>query len=151
MSEAGGVAGKQAGEIHELGEAERLRVAGERQQVVDLEFRAGSLEMGRRHAARQLHPEVERRRQRGVEEILQAVDAEHVGDLVRIANRRRHAARQHAAVELERRDQRRLDVQVGVDESGDDDFAGDVDLRIAAIVGLRADDAVVADRDVASS
>ena len=42
-----------------------------------------------------------------------------------------------------------LDVQVGVDESGDDDFAGDVDLDIAAIVGLRADDAVVADRDVA--
>ena len=34
------------------------------------------------------------------------VGAEHVGDLVRIADRGGDAARQHAAVELERRDQR---------------------------------------------
>ena len=40
-------------------------------------------------------------------------------------------------------------MQVGVDEAGDDDLAGDVDLPRAAIVPHRPDDAVVADRDVA--
>ena len=84
--------------------------------------------MRRRHAARQLHAQVHRRRQRGVEEIVQARRAEHVGDLVRIADRRGDAVREHAAVELERRDQRGFDMQMGVDEAGDDDLAGDVDL-----------------------
>ena len=87
LGEAGRVAREQAGEIHEFGEAEHLRVVGERQEIADLEPRAGGLEMGRRHAARKLHAQVHRRRHRAVEEIAQARLAEHVGDLVRIADR----------------------------------------------------------------
>ena len=73
---------------------------------------------------------------------LKPVDAEHVGDLVRIADRGRDAVGEHAAVEFERRDQRGFDMQMRVDEAGDDDLAGDVDLARAAIVAMRADDAV---------
>ena len=58
-----------------------------------------------------------------VEEVADALGAQHVGDLVRVADRRRDAVRQHAAVELERRDQRGFDVQMRVDEAGHDDAA----------------------------
>src|SRR5277367_2964781 len=105
--------------------------------------------MRRRHAARKLHAQIHRGRHRGVEEIAQASDAEHVGDLVRIADRRGDAVREHAAIELERRDQRGLDMQMCVDEAGNHDLALDVDLAGAAIFRHRSDDTVVADRDVA--
>ncbi len=93
-----------------------------------------------------LHAQVHRRRHRRVEEIAKAGDAEHVGDLVRIADRGGDAVGEHAAVEFERRDQRGLDVQMGVDEAGNDDLAGDVDLDRAAIVAQRSHDAVAGDR-----
>ena len=38
---------------------------------------------------------------------------------------------------------------MGVDETGNDDLAGHVDLAFAAIFAHRSDDAVVADRNVA--
>ena len=53
-----------------------------------------------------------------VEEVADAFRAEHVGDLVRIADRGGDAARQDAAVEFVRRDQRGFDVQMRVDEAG---------------------------------
>ena len=128
LGEAGRVAGEEARKIHEFGEAQHLRMIGERQKIADLEPRAGRLEVGRRHAARKLHAQVHRRRHRGVEEIAQARLPQHVGDLVRIADRRGHAMTQHAAVEFERRDQRAFDMEVRVDEAGRDDLSADVDL-----------------------
>ena len=85
----------------------------------------------------------------GVQEVAQAVEAEHVGDLVRIADRGGGAARQHRALELERRHQAALDVHVGVDEARHGDPAAPVDLAHAAVVVVGADDPVAADRDVA--
>ena len=68
---------------------------------------------------------------------------------MRIADRGGHAVGEHAAVEFERRDQRRFDVAVGVDEAGDDDLAADVDLADARVFAEGPDDPVVADRHVA--
>src|SRR5690606_5399832 len=68
---------------------------------------------------------------------------------VRIADRRGGAARQHGALELERRDQAALDVDVGVDEAGHGDAAAPIDLAHAAVLLVRADDPVATDRDVA--
>src|SRR5690606_22613319 len=68
---------------------------------------------------------------------------------VRIADRRGGAARQHGALELEGRDQAALDVHVGVDEAGHGDAAAPIDLARAAVLFVRADDPVAADRDVA--
>ena len=88
-------------------------------------------------------------RHRAVEEIAQARLPQHVGDLVRIADRRRHAVAQHASVEFERRDERAFDMAMRVDEARNDDLAADVDLPDAAIVAERPDDPVGADRNIA--
>ena len=55
------------------------------------ELRAGRLESRRRHAGRQVHAEVHDRPLRRLEEIADALEPEHVGDLVRIADRGRDA------------------------------------------------------------
>src|SRR5262249_22532583 len=83
------------------------------------------------------------------EEVAQTRDPQHIGDLVRVADRRRHAVRKDAAVEFERSQKRGFDVAVGVDETGDHHLAADVDLAFAPVFAHRTDDAVVADRNIA--
>ncbi len=83
-----------------------------------------------------------------IQEILDAFGAEHIGDLVRIADRSGDTKRQHAAVELVRRHQRRFDVEMRIDEARHDDAAGDVDLLAALIVAAGADDTPTRDGDV---
>ena len=149
LGETGRIAGQKAAEVHELGEAEHLRVIGQRKKVADIEPGARRLEARRRNAARKLNPKVHRGRHGAVEEVAQARRTEHVADLMRIADRRRHPVPQDATVELERRDERQLDMAMRVDEAGNDDLSPHVDLARAAIFAHRADDAVVADGDVA--
>ena len=91
LGEARRVAREQAREVHEFGEPEHLRMVGEFEEVANFEPRAGGLEIRGRDAARQLNPEIHRRRHRAVEEIAETRLAEHVADLVWIADRRRHA------------------------------------------------------------
>ena len=62
--------------------------------------------MGGGNAARQLHAQVHHRGHCAVEEEADALRAQHIGDLMRIADRGGDAVAQHAAVELMRRDQR---------------------------------------------
>ena len=83
------------------------------------------------------------------EEIADAFEPEHVGDLVRIADRGRHAVAKDAAVELKRRHQRGFDVEMRVDEAGNAGEAAPVDLALALVARMRADDAVADDGDVA--
>ena len=149
LGEAAGVAVDDAGVVHELRQPQHARVVGERCEVGGLQPRARRLHRGRGHAARQHHADVHHRAGAGVEEIADAVEAEHVGDLVRIADRRGDAAGGHAAVELEGRDQAALDVQVGVDEARHQHEAADVDHPRAFIGRAGADDGVAADRHVA--
>ena len=149
LGHAGRVTGEHAGEVHEFGQPDHLGMITEGQKVIDVEAGAGGLQMGGRHAARELHTDVHDGLDRAVEEIADPRGADHIGDLVRIADRRGDAARKHAAVELVRCDQRAFDVQMGVDEAGYHDPAGDVDFPYAGIGFQRADDAVAADGDVA--
>ena len=78
---------------------------------------------------------------------MHAVGAEHVGDLVRVGDDRRRAEGQHEPGELVDEDVRRLDVDVGVDEAGDDVAAGRV-KRLPALVVAEPRDVAVADGDV---
>ncbi len=149
LGEAGGIAGEQARKVHEFGKAEHLRVVRERQEIADLEPCARGLEVRCRDAARELHAQVHRGSHRAVEEVAQARLPQHIADLVWIADRRRHAVTQHAAVEFERRDERGLDMAMRVDEARNDDLAAHVDLPNAAVVAERAHDPVGADGDVA--
>ena len=151
LGEAGRIAREETRKVHEFGEAEHFRVVRERQKIADLEPRARGLEVRRRHAARELHAQVHRRSHRAVQEIAQARLPQYVGDLVRIADRRRHAVAQHASVEFERRDERAFDMAMRVDEARNDDLAADVDLPDAAIIADRPDDPVGADRNVAQN
>src|SRR5579872_3948596 len=105
--------------------------------------------MRRRHAARELHAQIERGRERSVEEILDPFSAEHIGDLMGIADSRRHAMTEHATIEFERCDQRRFDMEMRVDEAGDDDLARNVESPRAAVIALRSDNAIAANGDVA--
>ncbi len=124
LGEAGGIAREHAGEIHEFGEAEHLWDG--RRAAADRRPRAARRRSRDAVAGTQLDSCTRRSiavADRGVEEIAQARRAEHVGDLVRIADRRGDAMREHAAVEFERRDQRGFDMQMRVDEAGHDDLA----------------------------
>ena len=138
-----------AREIHHLGEPEHCRMGAQREQVGRIEPGPGGLETRRRHARAELHLQRHAQGEGGVQEVAHAFLAEHVRDLVRIADRRGGAARQHGALELERRDQTALDVHVRVDKSGHGDDAAAVDLARAAVLVVSADDPVAADRDVA--
>ena len=137
-----------AGKVHELGKADHLGVRRERDQVRGQQFRAGGLEGGRRHAGGELHAQVHDRGLGRLQEEADAFEAEHVGDLVRIADRRGDAMGQHAAVEFLRRDQRGFDVEMGVDEAGHGEEAAAVDLARALIGRVGADDAIARDGDV---
>ena len=137
-----------AGEVHEFREADHLRMIAEGQELFDRQVGAGRFQMGGGHAGGKLDADIHDRLLGRIEEEADAFLAEHVGDLVRIADRGGDAIGQNAAVELVRGDERAFDMQVRIDETGDDDAAGDVDLGRAGIAAAGADDALPAERDV---
>ena len=140
--------GEHARKVHELGEADHLRMGAERQEVGGEKLGARGLEGGRGHAGGELDAKVHHRRFRRGEEVADALGAEHVGDLVRVADRGGDAVRQDQAVELGRGDQRGFDVEGRVDEAGDGEAPGTVDLAPAGIGVAGADDAVADDGDI---
>lgn len=138
-----------AGKIHELGEADDLRMSGERQEIADLEPRAGGFELGRWHAARKLDAYVHDGLGRGRERVAQPVETEHIRYLMGVPDRGRDAMWQHATIELGGREKRGFDVAMRVDEARHHDLAGGIDLALAAIAVFHADDAIPANRNVA--
>lgn len=142
------VGGQHTGKVHELGQADDLRMIAERQKVRGQQAGPRCLLRRRRHAGGELDAKVHDRRLGGCKEIADAFDAENVGDLVRVADRGRDAVRQDAAIELGRRDQRGFDVEMGIDEARHGEEPSAVDLAPARIGLVCADDPVAADRDV---
>ena len=67
---------------------------------------------------------------------------------MRVADRRRHAVRQDASVELVRRDERGFDMHMRVDEARHDDAPPPVDLAGAAIGAIGTHDGVAAHGDI---
>ena len=78
---------------------------------------------------------------------MHAVGAEHVRDLVRVGDDRGRAEREDEPRELVDQQLRRLEVEVRVDEAGDDVAAGRIE-GLAALVLAEAGDEAVDDRDV---
>ena len=142
------IGGKHPWDVHELGKPNDLRVIAIAQKLGGFDPRARGLELGCRDAARELHAQVHDHALGRGEEIVEGGGADDVRHLVRVADRRRDAARQHAALELERRDERGLDVQMRVDKARHGDAPAGVDLARAAIFAVGADDGVAADRDI---
>ena len=78
---------------------------------------------------------------------MHAVRAEHVGELVRVGDDGRGAEREDESRELVRKELRRLEVHVRVDEAGDDEPPGRVEC-LQPLVLAEARDEAVDDRDV---
>ena len=96
------IAGDDAGEVHHLGDAERPPAAQDRLHVADRQLAPRRLERARGHARRRHHEHGQRQPLGGVEHPVHAVGAEHVGDLVRVADDRGRPVREHGARELRR-------------------------------------------------
>ncbi len=146
---AAGILVDDTGIIHELRQPDHLWRIHERHEIGRRYRRARGLHRRGRHAGRQVHPDVHHRLLRAGKEILDPRHADHVGDLVRVADRRRHPTRAHAAVEFVRRDEGAFDVQMGVYEAGNERLAGHVDHLAPLVIGADPDDGVAADRDIA--
>ena len=113
-----GVLLENPGPVHHLREVAKSVV---REQSLDrrgIEPFARGLEVGRRDAARDAEVDRHASRSRLGQHELEARLAENVGDLVRIADRRDGAVADRDPGEFRRREHAALDVDVGVDEAG---------------------------------
>ena len=141
------VAGDDAGKVHHLGEADHPAPAQQALEIAGRERSPRRLELRRGHARGGHEVDVQWKRPADVEQPVDAVGAEHVGDLVRIDDDGGRAERQHEPRELVHEQLRRLEVHVRVDEAGHDETAGGVQ-RLGALVVAEPCDVAVDDRDV---
>ena len=137
-----------AGEVHHFGEADDLGMGSERFEVMDFERCTGGFEGGGGDAGRQVDADVHHRLLGAIEEIFDALGAQHIGDFMGVADHGGDAVRQHAAVEFEGGDQGGFDVQVRVDEAGDGEAAVAINGDLAVVARMGADDAVGDDGNV---
>ncbi len=147
LRELAGVAGDDAGEVHHLGQPDHPAPAEQALEITGRQRTVRRLEVRRGHAGRRHEVDVERQLVADVEQPVDAVGAEDVGDLVRVGDDRRRAHRQHEPRELVHEQLRRLEVHVRVDEARDDVTARRVE-RLGALVLAEARDVAVADGDV---
>ena len=137
------ITGDHAREVHHLGQAQHASAAQQALQVSRGERSPRRLESRRRHARRGHEEHVQRQVGAGVGQPVHAVGAEHVCDLVGVGDHRRGAERQHQPGELVHQQHRRLEVQVRIDQAGDDVSPAGVQ-RVAAAVLTDAGDPAVA-------
>ncbi len=138
-----GVARHHRRKAHHLAEPEHPRVGGEPGELGDAEGRAAGGERARRHARRRHHHHFVGSALGVVEHPPHPLDAQHVGDLVRVGDDGGGAARHDGTRQLRRRHHAALDVHVGVDEAGQDPRAAQVEHLAGAVVA-EAGDAVAA-------
>ena len=142
------VAADEAGHVHEFGEAEHFGMVAVGDEIGRCEAGARCFQMGRRHAGRELHPQIHDRPRGAFQHVVEGRASEHIGDFVGVADRRRDPVPRHAAIEFERRDERGFDMEMGVDEAGDGNPAAALDGPGAAIGAVGADDGVARYRDI---
>ncbi len=141
------VARDDAWKVHHLREADHatapeqaLEIAGCEQSTRGLVRRGG-------HTRGRGEVDVERQVRADVEQPVDAVRAEDVGDLVRVGDDGCRAHRKHEAGKLVDKQLRRLEVHVRIDEARDDVLPGDVE-RLRPFVLPETGDVAVADRHV---
>ena len=116
LRELGGRARDHGREVHHLGQAQHPVARQDLRQVGERERRPRRLERTRRHARRREREHVHRQPLAGVEEPVDALRPERVGELVRVAHDRRRPARDQQPRQLADHQLGRLDVHVRVDE-----------------------------------
>ena len=93
-----------------------------------------------RHTGGQHEPYVHRQLLRGLEHVLDAVGAHDVGDLMGVRHHGGGAVGQHGLHEFLGGDQGALQVDVGVQKTGEDDAAGAVHLHSAGVAAHAHDE-----------
>ena len=136
-----------AWEVHHLRHANGAVAAQETLDVARVEGPPGRFESGRRHAGAGHDENIERQVRAAVEQPVDAVGAEDVGDLVGVGDHCGGAVGEDGSCELVDHELGRLDVHVGIDEAGDEVSAFHVD-PFSAFVLAEADHVAVLDRDV---
>ena len=136
------IAGDHSREVHHLGQPDHPPPPQEALQIALGQRAAGRLELRRRHARRRREAHVERHPLGCVEQPVDAVGAQHVCDLVRVGDDGRRPERQHEPGELARQEAGGLEVDVRVDEAGDDVPPGRVDALVAVVAPEAGDPAV---------
>ena len=97
----------------------------------------GFIQRGGRNAGGQHEPHVYRQILRGLKHIFDAVGAHDVGDFVRIGHNGSGAVGQDGLHEFCGADQRAFQMDVGIQKTGEDDFAGAVHF-LPAVVAAHA-------------
>ena len=147
LCELGRRARDDAGEVHHLGEPQHPVPVEQPLEVADRQLAPRRLERRRRNARRRHEVGVERDPVARVDEPVHAVATQHVRDLVGVRDDGRRPERQHEPRELVDEELRRLEMDVRVDEAGDDVAPLGVE-RLDGLVGPDACDDAVHDRDV---
>ena len=119
-----GIAAQDAGEIHDLRKIADLPARHQAGNRPHPERRARRLRVGRRDAGGRAEAKLEGRPPRLGQHGVDAAHTQHVGDLMRIGNRRHRAMDNRQPRELRRRQKGALDVDMGVDEAGHDESGG---------------------------
>ena len=128
------VPGDDAHEVHHLRQALDPWMVVEGVDGPVVQHGAGLVQRRGRHAGGQHEPHVHRQVLRGLEHVLDAVGAHDVGDLVGVGDDGGGAVGQHGLHELLGGDQGALQMDVGVQEAGEDDLAGAVLLHGAGVL-----------------
>lgn len=137
-----------AADVHELRQTDDARMILVFYQSRRIQRSTRCLQLRRWNAGRQLHDQIHDRMFGGIEKILKPLLAQHVGNLVRIAHRRRRPAWQDTAVEFIRRDQRTFDMHMAIDEPRHGEQPRSVNLLFALIAVVNADNRIAADGDI---
>ncbi len=114
------VTGEQSRNVHHLAQRDDGIEVEQRRHGRRGERRPGVLERGRRHAGRDGEPGLQRRVRRVLDDGANPRLSQHVRDFVWVVDDAGHATGQDRVAVLRQRHHARLDVHVGVDESGGD-------------------------------
>jgi len=135
--------------VHHLGQPDRPRLGPQQLgDVLGRERGSRGLERRGRHARGDHHVGVERDLVGVVQERADAIDPEHVGDLVRVEDDGGGPPRERRPRELVEPELGRLQVHVPVDEAGEQDQARDVDPLAPPVARSDAGNVLADDRDV---
>ncbi len=137
-----------AGKVHHLAQAQHPVIVQLRRDVVPAQVRAGGFHIRRGHARRHHHKHGERVVLGRVEHVADAIQSQHIGDLVRVNDDGRRAARDDSASELVGRHQRAFDVDVCVNKAGTDVASAYVNNLLGRVALSDADDAAVSQRNI---
>ncbi len=136
------VSGDNSHKIHHLRQALDPGMIVEGVQTAVVQHRAGLIQGGGRDAGGQHKPHVHRQVFRGLEHILDAVGSHDVGDLMGIGDHGGGAVGENRLHKLPGGDQGTLQMDMGIQEAGEDDLSGAVHLRRAGVLSHANDESL---------